>query len=129
VKSAGTTATHQAPQFSIRLGEDGIARMVWAPHSDITLDLARACDAALVQLCGGQRGPLLVELDNVRSVDRDARTYFASSSTVTAVAMVGRSPLAVAIGNFFIRLAHPVNPTGLFSTEAEAVDWLKGFIK
>lgn len=72
----------------------------------------------------------LVQLARVRSVSRQARTFFASSpenmAIASRVAMVGASPIARVIGNFFLGLNKPPVPVRLFATEEEAIAWLKG---
>ena len=40
-----------------------------------------------------------------------------------------RSPLTRAIGNFFLGLNKPLMPTRLFTSEEEALAWLKTFVK
>jgi len=65
-------------------------------------------------------------------MDREARRYFAGEETAkveSAAALLIESPLSKAIGNFFMGLNKPIVPTRLFTSEAEALAWLKGFVR
>jgi hypothetical protein len=120
--------TVETPNFTLRLGDDGVARISFAASTEIGLDMARECVAALEQLTGGRPCPLLVDLGNVRTVNQEARAYFASSQAVTARAMLADSAFSAALGNFFMRVNRPAGPTRLFTSEADAGQWLKGFL-
>jgi hypothetical protein len=47
----------------------------------------------------------------------------------SAAALLIGSPLTRAIGNFFMGLNKPLIPTRLFTSETEALAWLKGFVR
>ena len=113
----------------MEMGDDGIARVRWAPQSQITLTEAHNSDAALVKLQGGKACPLLVDITNVVTLEREARNYYAKTPTVTAIALVGSSILAIMLANFFIKISSPTRPTRLFRTETQALEWLGTFVK
>jgi hypothetical protein len=97
------------------------------------LELADAQEVirAVASLCGGVRRPVLVDLRELRSMSRDCRRYFAGPETAkveTAAALLVVSPVARAVGNFFMGLNKPLLPTRLFTSEPEALAWLKGFV-
>lgn len=116
----------------ISLGEDGIVRMRMQPGVfDLELADAKEVIAAVASLCGGVRHPALVDLRGVRSMSRDCRKYFAGPETASAeaaVALIVESPIARAIGNFFMGLNKPLMPTRLFTSEDDALVWLRGYV-
>jgi len=117
---------------NISLGVDGIIRTRMRPEV-FELELADAQEVihAVGSLCGGVRRPALVDLRELRSMSRDCRKYFAGPETAkveAAVALLVVSPLARAIGNFFMGLNRPLVPTRLFTSEVDALGWLRGFV-
>ena len=116
----------------ISLGDDGIVRTTMQPGVfELELADAREVIHAVGSLCGGVRRPALVDLRELRSMSRDCRKYFAGPETAsveTAVALLVGSPIARAIGNFFMGLNKPLMPTRLFTSEDDALVWLRGYV-
>jgi hypothetical protein len=113
----------------IRFHPDGIVEYLYG-HREVTEEVAREVIARATEAMSPPRPSLsLVQLAEVRSVTRGARTFFASSpenmAVASKVAMVGASPIARVIGNFFLGLNRPPVPVRLFATDAEAIAWLK----
>lgn len=116
----------------IRLGDDGIVRVNVKPNAQISLQDAQISIRAIRELCGGKCTPVLVDMRGLAGIDREARLYFAGEETAkveSAAALIIESPLSKAIGNFFLGLNKPIIPTRLFTGEAEALAWLKGFVR
>ncbi len=116
----------------IWLGDDGIVRVNLKPNIKIGLQDAQISMRAISDVCGGQRRPALVDMRGLIAMDREARLYFAGEETAkveSAAALLIDSPLSKAIGNFFMGLNKPIFPTRLFTSEAEALAWLKGFVQ
>ena len=117
---------------SISLGDDGIIRMQMQPGVfDLELADAQEVIGAVSALCGGVRRPVLVDLRGVRSMTRECRKYFAGPETAAAeaaAALLVVSPIARAIGNFFMGLNKPLMPTRLFTSEDDALVWLRGYV-
>jgi hypothetical protein len=116
----------------IWLGDDGIVRVKVKPHVKIELEDAKACIRAVSEVCGGKPTPALVDMTGLVAMDREVRLYFSGPETAkveSAAGLLINSPIARAIGNFFIGLNKPSNPTRLFTSEAEALAWLKGFVR
>ena len=110
------------------LDSDGIVRAKLKPHLHIGLGDAQEAVRAIRELCQGRRSPVLVDMTDLQAMDREARVYFAGAETAqveSAVAILVRSPLSRAIGNFFMGLNKPLFPTRLFTSEEEALAWLK----
>ncbi|MCH8328572.1 MAG: STAS/SEC14 domain-containing protein [Candidatus Marinimicrobia bacterium] len=71
---------------------------------------------------------VLVDNRGVKSMARDARSYFAQANEVSmtgAVAIVVSSRVGEVRGNFFIYVGGPKYPTRLFTSREEAIEWLK----
>ena len=65
---------------------------------------------------------------HARGIERSARVLYAASTTSVAVALLVGSPLTRVIGMFFMGLNRPATPTRLFTSEPEALAWLRTFV-
>lgn len=103
----------------------GIARTDWLPGAVCDLETARRVDAD-IQALGKGRVPLLVDLRPIRSMDRPAREFFMDlNPNYGAIAMVAASPATRMMANFFMGLKRGPIAVRMFTSEQEAVDWLK----
>jgi len=112
------------------LDDEGIVRCEGLPGvAQTKADAEEALDA-IRDLAGHRRVLVLVDIRRISSVDRGARLHYASPEqkrwTRAGGLLVG-SPLSRAIGNFFLGLNKLPIPFRLFSSEAEALCWLRGF--
>jgi len=119
------------PWGKVWLDQDGISHVDFVAGTHQTLALAKEEIEILAVIHKGQRRPLLVDLRNVRATDFDARKYFGGPEAKRvwrAAALVTATPLSNAIANLWLA-AHNSreNPAKLFTSEAEAITWLKGF--
>jgi hypothetical protein len=129
-----STAVSQVIETSsakLFLRKDGIIQVDGRPNAE--LNLAAAIDAVAAQavLAAGKKRPLLVNMGLVKSMDRNARVYFAGAEAernVTAAALVISSMIGRVIGNFFIGLNKSLFPTRLFVSQEEAIAWLRGYL-
>lgn len=118
------------PDGRVALGDDGILRAWAAPGAQETLETARLHLHAICNLAAGRRLPIIVDLRNIRSTDREARRLYSSeefAACVCAAALLVDSALSRVIGNFYLGLNKAVYPTRLFSNEPEALAWLGQF--
>lgn len=116
----------------IRFGKDGIGRVIFLPNVAITQEGVKEHLAACAKLSKGKKCPVLGDLRNVKSVNRQTRKYFASeeaSKITKASAVVVGSPVTRVIGSFFIGLDKPPYPVKLFTSESKAMEWLKRFLE
>jgi hypothetical protein len=117
------------PKFEIRVRSDGIVQIVWAPAAVMSYEDAIAATDAMTKLTGGKRCALLVDAHDAGPQDRAARSEFARrGDLVSAVALLGATPLSRMTGNFFIAVSRPMAPTKLFNDESAALAWLKEFM-
>jgi hypothetical protein len=110
------------------LDDEGIFHVDHQPASELTLADAKGCVRALGAIAGGVKRPPLVDMRNIRSIERPARQHFAGPETASvqsAAALLVGSPITRAMGNFFLGLNKPVFPTRLFHDQSEAMAWLR----
>jgi hypothetical protein len=114
------------------LGEDGVVRIIWSPGAEATLDDAKETMAAYLQINKGRRLPILVDTTVMKSFARDARKYYAgeeAANVACAVAIMVGTPVSMVLGNFYLGVSNPHLPSRLFSSENEALEWLKGYLE
>ena len=114
------------------LGEDGLLYVVVLLDAEITGVDAQENLEVEIQLAGGQSRPMLVDARQVKSLSREARDIFAGEAynkLVLAIAIIIGSPMTKAIGNLFLGINKPGYPTKLFTSEDDAIAWLKGFLE
>jgi len=114
------------------LDEEGIIQEKVHAGSIVDLEVAKEEIAAYAVLCKYEARPLLVDIRNVKSVTGEARSHLAGeegAKVTRAVALLIGSPLSRIMGNFFLGLNKPSFPSKLFTSEEEALIWLRGFLK
>jgi hypothetical protein len=104
-----------------------IMRFEYALGSVCTLVEAKENMEIQRKLLAGRRMPILIDVQNAKSIDREARMFYAGVEDFSATALLGGTPIGNMIGNFFIAVYGRRNiPTKLFTKEADAIAWLKG---
>ena len=110
---------------------DGILFVAIKETTEHTLaDAKRNVSETIQQFGENGIGPHLIDISNIDSMSRDARKYYAEDASekyTTATALITKNPVARIIGNFFIGLNKSKTPTKLFTSEEEAIEWLKTF--
>ena len=116
----------------IWVGEDGIVRIIWVPGAEVTLEDAREIMDAYHKLRKGRRLPLFIDTRTMKSFARGARHLFAgeeAAGCASAAAIIVDTPVSKVLGNFYLGLSNPHLPSRLFSSEDEALVWLKGYLE
>ena len=115
----------------VTLGSDGILRIDFSRYDRITLASIQYVHARHVALCPVGKIPALFKGRNIGKVDYEAQRYISSpevSAGISAGAIVVKSFLERHLGRMFLIYHRPSYPVQLFSDEAEALDWLRGFL-
>lgn len=115
----------------IWVGEDGIARITHLPNAEVTLEDAQATMEAYKKLNNGKRLPLLIDTKTMRILSREARHFYAgeeAAACASAAAIIVETPVSKVLGNFYLGLSNPKLPSRLFSSEEDALVWLKGYL-
>lgn len=109
--------------------ELGILRFVYDPGSVCTLRDAQENVETQLRASGGRIVPILCDISKAKAIDQEARRYYGDSESFRALALITSSAIGNMIGNIFLA-AHGrrATPTKLFSSEADALQWLKKFI-
>lgn len=111
------------------MGKDGILRVCCLPGSVHGLKEAKEnVESFRSKLT--KKIPILIDLREIRTITREARSYFRGpeNDTIKAAAILVESPLSRAIGNFFTGLSKMAVEHRLFTSEEEALIWLKGYL-
>ena len=113
----------------IWLRDDGVIHQVSLPGIKVQLADAKENVAAITQLAAEKRRPVLMDIRASLGIEREARAYYSSLRSITARALLVESPVTRVMASFFIGFNKPLAPTKLFTSEEEAVAWLKNFIE
>jgi len=109
------------------MGTDGIARTKVKENVEITLEDAIENSIAINQFYVDKKFPLLIDSRGIKSISREARSFFTASGRETntiAFAILIDSSVSKVVGNFFLGINKPAVPTKLFLDEKTAVHWL-----
>ena len=107
--------------------DEGYLLLILPPGEVVTGGMAAEAAARVEQLSGTQKLPLLLTLTGVESVSRTARDIFSAARSLSAVAVIGVSPVDRVIANFLLGGETQPCPTRYFSSENDAVNWLKRY--
>ena len=113
----------------IWLDEHGICRFEAKSGERLELSDAQEALQAVLSLSDGNLPAILVDLRQLRAASKEAREYFShedNTRKIAALAFLVDSPLSTLLANFYIGLNPTGVPTKLFTTEEEAIQWLKG---
>jgi hypothetical protein len=80
--------------------------------------------------CPWEKSPVYLTGGSFTSQDPASRKFNGSEEVTkhcSAIAMLSTSMAQKILANFFMRIIKPAVPTKSFSTEEEAIEWLKNF--
>lgn len=118
---------YQTQAGPMTMGEDGIIRFRVSPGATVNATAAQQCVTGASQLADGAKQLLLIDMRGLRDINRDARRIYYDGAAYAVALLIG-SPISKVIGSFFLGLNKPSYPLRLFTSEQEAVQWLKDFI-
>lgn len=116
----------------IKLRSDGIMQFDFKPCDEFTVNDLKEANAATDILGENKTFPRLVFVKHFIRFDKDVRAETAteeSNRTTLAAAFVTNILALKFIGNFYVSFNKPARPTRIFSSEEEAVEWLKSFMQ
>ena len=90
--------------FSVSEGQDGIVRLTWKKSLRITGHMAKQAMLAVDDLNGERAQPLLVCMARTNALDREAREHFAEKCSISAIALVGETPVDRLLATFTLGL-------------------------
>lgn len=112
------------------LGDDGIVRVHMIPGTRETLETARENIAAFLEICAGSGFPVLIDLTDTLGASQEARRLYSGddvSRHAIATAMIVTSPVTRVMASFFLKLNQPRRILRLFTSETEAIEWLRQY--
>ena len=130
--SFGETHLRNTSTAHLALGRDGI--LIVRIHKGTQQQPAHAREnlSAAIDVAAGRRPPLLVDITGSPPLSAESRHLYsgqALDSSFSALALlVEASPLGRMMGNLYFRVARPGIPMHLFTDEAQAVAWLRGYL-
>lgn len=110
------------------LHEDGIIVQRLRNNAKQTLADARENIDTFIALAAGEKHPCLVDSRAALSAEPGVREYYAkpeSTRYTLALALFVGSQATRVIANLFLTLNKPSMPTRMFTSEAEALEWLR----
>ncbi len=109
--------------------KDELFLMVYKPLDLLDKETAIKIVKGRIAFKEGKSYPSLFDIREVKSTNKDGRDYMANEGNdlVVASALLVSSSVTKMIGNFFMTVSKPKNPTRLFTSESEARDWLARF--
>ena len=121
--------TAETRTVTITFNEDGILVVRSHTGKDQNESKARENLETCRRLLGDKKAPVLVDMREMAALDKQARKVYATESDFAlAQAMLVDSAFTRISANLFIRIARPIHPTRMFTSEDEALQWLKGFL-
>lgn len=114
----------------IFIRSDGIISITVLAGSEQTRPDIEESMSQVSRLSNGKKMPLLMDIRESKGIDREGRQYSASVGVgkhITAMAVLMNSTFSRIMGNFWLRTTKPLFPTRLFTSEEDAVAWLRDF--
>jgi hypothetical protein len=110
---------------TVELRSDGVIHLIWEPQVRIEQHDAQAAMAAVNEIAGERRFPMLVDMATTENVTRAARSVFSIPCAASRIALLGSSPVDRILANFFLGVHVPPCPTRFFTSRTESMDWLQ----
>lgn len=107
--------------------EQGHLALLLPPGGIINGSMAVGFADTIERLAAAGSLPLLITLTGVESISRSARDVFSATRSLTAVAVVGVSPVDRVIANFLLGGEVQPCPTRYFTSESDALKWLSRY--
>ncbi|MBT2554679.1 hypothetical protein [Arthrobacter sp. ISL-5] len=114
-----------APVVSCTALPDLAVKAVLPRGADLSEAAAAQLRRQLGELAGDRRVAVVLELTGVGSVSGAARAAYAAIPSVSAWAIVGESPVDRLLGHFLLGGEFSSVPARYFTSDGEALDWLR----
>lgn len=105
--------------------ESGLVSIALPEAARITAAHVTTVREQLIAAFAGEPCGLLVRLNGVAFIDRDAMTDYVRAVTVTALALMGRTPVDLVVANRILGIRSPGCPSRYFTDATEALQWLR----
>jgi len=113
--------------------EEGFIYVQIDPDVELSLRDMEEIFSAEYELVSGRKVPLFIDVRQCKLIITEAIKYWSDEKVrkfVTAVVFLISSPLHRVLGDLYITISKQSHPSILITTsEEEAINWVKGFIK
>ena len=112
--------------------DDGIISMVIKDNAEVDIEAAKENQEAFIELVGKEECLLLVSFGKDYYATKEAKEFAANSHIgrqVIAEAIIINNLAHKILINFYISFHKPKRSIRMFTKEAEALKWLKTFVK
>jgi hypothetical protein len=113
-----------AEKFQVECTEEDVLTLRWAESAHVTADDVRALVDSMQPLRACDCSLMLVDLNGMVTLTRQALTLLAGLRDVPVVAAVGRSPVERVLITHFQAVHSPSYSIEYFEDRAEALAWL-----
>lgn len=117
---------HETVEAFTATMRDGVLWIEWLDGTSVAdadaVSLIERADTISGDVCP----PMLVELNGMVTLTRNALLRFAKNLNIAAMAIVGPSAVDKAIADFFTEVHDPPYPTRYFQHQDNALRWLTG---
>ena len=116
-------------QYADMFVEDDVLHLVYKPLDVLDISIAKILVKDRLSFVQGNAYPTLFDIREVKSTTKEARDYLANEGNelVMASALLVNSSVTKMIGNFFITVSRPKNPTRLFLNKDKSLEWLEQY--
>jgi len=128
-RHAGGKDLGRAEPIEVGLANDGIVEVVLPVRSNVRAPEALLAASMVSTKADGRKRPLLITVTGVLDINDGARAVSAAAETVSALALLGESPVDRVIGHFLLRVTPKTIPARFFTSEAAAREWLAGYLR
>ncbi len=118
-------AQQDPSDYVIHFEPDNVLFLAWKPGVRIEADNARAAVEAVNEVAAGGRYPLLVKMADTGHLSRAARDVFVEPCAASRIALLGNNPVDRMLADYQLAVQEPPCPTRFFTSETEAMAWLK----
>lgn len=110
---------------------DGILFFTYKPNTILNINVAQHVVADRIHFQSERSFPVLCDIRGVVNTEKAGRDYLAQSGSILtqAVGLIVHEKVLLTISTFYLEISKPIVPTQIFTTETEALNYLKGFIK
>lgn len=110
--------------------EDGILYFEYKANLTINLKVAQRVVSDRIHFQKERSFPVLCDIRGVVATDKAGRDYLAKSGSILieAVALIVHEKVLLTMSCFYMQISKPSVPTQVFTTEADALVYLEGFV-
>ncbi len=115
----------------ITLSADGIISQDYRNNIDLTIEDSLSEMGAYKELCQGKKRPVSINIQNIKTVQRESRQFYSGEEParyVAVAALIIGNPVSRIMANFFMGINKTFMPVKLFTDQEEAVKWLSDYL-